>query len=54
MLLDSSSERFYIQDNQLLLKDASLIDYESQKEHSIQVLAVDSYGLSVSENFVIQ
>jgi hypothetical protein len=54
VLLDSAGTRFRIREDQLLVDDAALLDYEIATQYKVTVRAVDCSGLSCERDFTIE
>ncbi|MFM6897195.1 MAG: putative Ig domain-containing protein, partial [Microcystis panniformis] len=52
-LINNASGRFAIVNNQLVVADGSLLDYETNTQHTIRVKATDNTGLSYERNLTI-
>ncbi|MGB3404406.1 MAG: cadherin domain-containing protein [Microcoleaceae cyanobacterium] len=52
-LLNNAGGRFDINSNRIIVKDGSLLDYESANNHTIQVRTTDSTGRTRDESFTI-
>ncbi len=52
-LINNAGGRFAIVNNQLVVADGSLLDYETNTQHTIRVKATDNTGLSYENNLTI-
>jgi len=52
-LLDNANGRFALLNAELRVADTSLLDYETQDSHIVDVKATDKYGFAVTKEFVI-
>ncbi|MCZ8222733.1 MAG: hypothetical protein O9324_01905, partial [Microcystis sp. LE19-84.1B] len=52
-LINNAGGRFAIVNNQLVVADGSLLDYETNTQHTIRVKATDNTGLSYERNLTI-
>ncbi|MGF1676745.1 MAG: Ig-like domain-containing protein, partial [Rivularia sp. (in: cyanobacteria)] len=52
-LIDDASGRFRIVENQLQVLSGTLLDFETNTQHTITVRSVDNNGLIATENFAI-